>query len=303
MIEIFLGFALFASATTINKLVLFQLPPLFFVGARMITSGIILIIYHAFRSSRLRVCNLKNDIWGLLLISALTTFIPSILKAFALKNLNSSVATLIASLDPFVTALYAYFLWKETINWRQFVGMLIAFSGVVFLIVSTAPVHNPLTTFLWISLPECAAFISMVIGRYGWILAQQVLHAERYTPSELNALLMLCGGSYALISSAFLEHFSLSSFPQSWKFIGIFFYSVTIANIMGYNIFGWLLKKYPITFISLGGISVPLFVHLYGPFVLGESLSLSFFGALALVALGTVLFVRNTKKEKNITRI
>jgi drug/metabolite transporter (DMT)-like permease len=67
---------------------------------------------------------------------------------------------------------------------------------------------------------------------------------------------------------------------------------------MGYNIFGWLLKKYPITFISLGGISVPLFVHLYGPFILGEPLSLSFFGALALVALGTTLFVRSTKKKE-----
>lgn len=301
MIEIFLGFAIFASATTINKLILFQLPPLFFVGVRMISSALILLSYHAWKSSRFRLCTIKYDLKAILLISALTTFIPSILKAFALKNLNSSVATLIASLDPFVTAIYAYFLWKETINWRQLIGMIIAFLGVTFLIVSTAPIKNFAHTFLWISIPEIAAFVSMVIGRYGWILAQKVLHAERYTPSELNALLMFCGGSYALLSSALLENFSISAFPHNTKFFAIFAYSVTVANILGYNIFGWLLKKYPITFISLGGISVPLFVHLYGPVILGEPLSISFFGALALVALGTSIFVYNTKKKTKIT--
>ena len=42
---IFLGFALLASAIIANKVVLLYLPPIFFVGIRMLGAGILLLVY------------------------------------------------------------------------------------------------------------------------------------------------------------------------------------------------------------------------------------------------------------------
>jgi len=298
LLYIFGGYAIFASATTLNKLILFHLSPLFYVGIRMVASGVLIIAYHLVKSSRMKVCYLLPDVKTLLLISAFTTFIPSVLKAFALKNLISSKATLIASLDPFVTALYAYFLWDERMRPKQLIGMAISFIGIALLIWPTNALDNQFGSVWIFSLAEIAAFVSMIIARYGWIRAQTIIRSERYTPSELNGLIMLIGGSYALITSALTGEFNLSSIPMTWNFWLVFLYSVTIANILGYSIYGSLLKKYPITLTSLCGMSIPLFVHLYGPLVLGEPLSALFFVSLAFVALGIFLFVKNKPAQK-----
>lgn len=297
---IFCGYAIFASATTLNKLILFHLSPLFYVGIRMVASGILIMAYHIVKSSRMKVCYLLPDLKTLLLISAFTTFIPSVLKAFALKNLISSKATLIASLDPFITALYAYFLWNERMQPKQLIGMAISFIGIIFLIWPTQSIEAQNHSFWIFSLAEIAAFVSMVVARYGWIRAQKVIQSERYTPSELNGLLMLIGGIYALLTSAFLGECNFCSIPITWNFWTVFLYSVTVANILGYSIYGSLLKKYPITLTSICGISIPLFVHLYGPVILGEPLSLTFFISLAFVAFGVFLFVKNKNTQKAV---
>ncbi|HBL98273.1 TPA: hypothetical protein DDZ86_01355 [Candidatus Dependentiae bacterium] len=297
LLYIFGGYALFASATTLNKLILFHLPPLFYVGIRMLASGIIILTYQAFKSPRMKMCHLKPDIKHLLVIGAFTTFLPSVLKAFALKNLISSKATLIASMDPFVTALYAYFLWGERMSRSQILGIAISFAGIVILLWTTSPAEASFFSIGILSLPEIAAFVSMVIARYGWILAQRVIHSERYTPTELNGLIMLIGGSYALITSTLTENVDFNAIPTTWTFWAVCLYSITIANILGYSIYGTLLKKYPITLTSLCGISIPLFVHLYGPLILGEPLSLTFFVSLAFVALGTYLFIQNKSTQ------
>lgn len=301
MIDIILGFGVFASAITINKLCLVQLPPLLFVGMRMLASGLIMLVYHAFRSPRMKMCHIKPNIKSLIIIGILTTFIPSALKAFGLKYLISSKATLLSSLDPFVTAIYAYFLWNERVNFRQFLGMFIAFSGIVVLLLSTSPVEQMFGGIGFLSWPEIATLASMVVGRYGWILAQRVLHADRYTPSELNALIMTVGGSCSLLFSAFLGELSHCVLPTSTTFWLVVAYSITIGNIAGYTIYSTLLKKHPITLISLCGISVPLYVHLFGPFILGEHLSSLFFISFLLVALGTFIFIKNKKLHTQLS--
>ncbi len=290
---IFAGYAFFASAISVNKLVLFSLPAFFFVGIRMFFSGITLLFFHAPSSKNIKRANLKTDISNLLLIAALTTFIPSCLKAFGMQHLNSSHATLFGSLDPFVTAIYAYFLWGEKINIRQFLGMCIAFLGIVYLITITNPTVSTFFTPRWLSIPELATILSMIISRYGWIRAQRILKNERYKPSELNGILMTISGIYAFLFSMLTENWHNISWPTTPAFYGVLAYAVFVGNIIGYSVYGALLKKYPITLLSLCGLSVPLFVHLFGPLIVGETLSPYFLIALFLVATGTWIFIRN----------
>lgn len=296
IIQILGGYALFASAMSLNKLVLAWLAPAFFVGIRRMTSGLILFSYKAWTSPRLRFCNIRSDILTITAISLMTMCIPSILKAYSFKYLISSKAALIGSLDPFVTALYAYLLWGEKLTHKKLTGMLVAFSGILFLIIHTTSVEEVLGSWSIVSLPELAAFGSVVMSRLGWIIARRVLKSERYTPSELNSMNMVISGTLALVGTYLAGTCDFCTIPPTAAFIGLFSYAVFIGDILCYNIYGYLLKKYNITLLSLCGLSIPLFVHLYGPFIHGEPITAHFFISLAIVAAGTYIFYRDELK-------
>src|SRR5581483_2603036 len=110
LILIFLSYAFIASGISTNKVLLHYLPPTLFVGMRMLLAGLVLLAFIYRSSERMRWRYIKHDIVLLTLIAGLTTFIPSVLKAYALKNMFSGKVALLGSLDPFITALYAYLL-------------------------------------------------------------------------------------------------------------------------------------------------------------------------------------------------
>ena len=51
-----------------------------------------------------------------------------------------------------------------------------------------------------LSYPEFAALSAIVLSRFGWIQAQQLLKKELFTPVQLNILLMSIGGIISLAS-------------------------------------------------------------------------------------------------------
>ena len=296
MYTIFLGFALLASAITINKLILVTLSPTFFVALRMLASGALLIGYHSYASPRLRFKYIQDDIITILLIAFCATFVPSVLKAYALKYMVSSKAAFLGSLDPFITAFYAYILWNERLKISQILGIALAFMGTSLVLFMNSPQEQTLTAWWVFSYPELAAIAAVFILRYGWILAQKLLKAERYMPSELNGIIMFIGGLYALLASVYFNECDFCTIPRTWEFFALFSYTVIVGNIIAYTIYGYSLKHYNVTLVSLAGLSVPLWVHLYGPIILGEKLSLLFFVALAIMAAGLALFNWTPKK-------
>lgn len=300
MITLILGYyALFASALSVNKVILFSLSTWFFVGIRRLVAGIILFTYITItsKSERLKLRYIRDDIAIILYISILTMFIPSILKAYSFQNLVSSKAALLGSLDPFVTAIYAYCLWGEKINKTQLLGMLVALGGVLVLMTSSSPTEFAQGEWGIFSLPEIAMIASLIINRYGWILARDLLKAERYSSSEFNSLIMIVSGVYALIASYLLGICDFCTIPLTSKFIALFAYSIFFGEIAGYTIYGNLLKKYNLTLLSLLGLSIPLFVQFFGPFLLNEPLSPIFFIAFGLVSCGMYIFYYDSKKK------
>lgn len=289
-------YALFASALSVNKLILGTLSIWFFVALRRLTAGFIIFGYNFFNSPRMHPNYIKHDLLKILGISIMTMFVPSILKAYSFKYLVSSKAALLGSLDPFITALYAYFLWNEKLTLTKFMGMSISFAGIFVLLLATSPTELALGGIGFISWPELAMIGSLMISRYGWILARDILRTERYTSSELNSLIMISSGVYALIGAYYYGACDFCTIPLTPKFIGLFAYSVVFGEIIGYTMYGNLLKKYNIIYLSLAGLSIPLFVYLFGPILLHESLSPIFLVAFALFATGMYIFYRDDLK-------
>ncbi|MCL4360756.1 DMT family transporter [Candidatus Dependentiae bacterium] len=301
MIQVFIAFALIASGITANKFILYSWPPIFLVGLRSFIAGIILILLNVFRSERLRFSYLKTDLKILLFIAFFTTLIPSILKAFALKYMISSKATLLGSIDPFITALYVYLLWNEKISLQKIIGITVAFSGIFLLLITSTPIEESLKAFWIFSYPELAAIIAVAINRYGWMLGQNLLKQSRYMPLELNGITMLISGFFSLILSFWLETVNYSNTVPDIKFMALIWYTIIFGNILGYGFYSNALKKFSSTFVSIAGFSVPILVYIYGLIFLHEKWSNIFLLSFAITLLGLFIFYQQEfKKIKKI---
>lgn len=321
MFDVFLGFAFMASATVANKYALTALSLLLMVGLRMLCAGIILYLYYRKKSHRLSFGYFKHDLPILLGISLLTMLVPALFKAFALKHMLASKAAFIASLDPFVTALYSYLFWGEHLTKKKVIGIILGFTGTLILLISSSAGENSLMAFSIFSYPEIAAFLAMAIGRIGWMFVQQLLRKERYTPAEVNGLLMTISGILAFIIpfifaaivpvlifiprfSLFAANYSFSDAAQflyphvnssSHLFWVVFavIYTIVIGNVLGYTMYAQFLKRHSATFVSLAGFSVPLYVYLFSNVLLGEPLSLNFLAASVVTFIGLMIFYQD----------
>lgn len=290
---LFLAYFLLASGFSANKVLLGWMPPTFFVGIRMLCAGLIMIAFNYKKSHRMRWDYFKNDLLTILGIALFTTYFPSLLKAYGLKGLPSSKAALIGSCDPFVTAIYAYALWKEKLSFKQFVGIILGFIGVMLLLTSSSLSEQSLHAWFIFSWPELAALGSVVVGRYGWILVRSLLKKERYKPTEVNGFSMLFSGLLALITSFIIDPISSISIPSISSFLFFFSYTIIAGNIAGYGLYAYCLKKYHLTLVSLAGFSIPLFVTLIGWLFLGEQLTLVFGVSAVIIFSGLLVFNRD----------
>jgi drug/metabolite transporter (DMT)-like permease len=287
---ILFAYFLLASSFSVNKVLMGFLPPTFFVGIRMLCAGLIMVVYHYRKSERLKFSYFKSDLWALVAVAVLTTYVPSLLKAYGLHGMPSSKAALIGSCDPFVTAIYAYLLWRERLSWKQFLGISIGFIGIIMLLTSGSIEEQSLHAWLIFSWPELAALGSVIIGRYGWILVRSLLKQERYEPTEVNGISMTMSGILALATSCFIDPIASIKIPSPSWFLLLFGYTVIAGNIAGYGVYAACLKRYSITLVSLAGFTIPLFVSLIGWCVLGEQPTLLFACAALAVFAGLVLF-------------
>ncbi len=289
MLQVFFVYALLASAITANKILLNSLPPLFFVGIRMLMAGIILVAIMYIQKQRLSWSILKKDAPVFMLIMLCTTFLPAILKAYALKHMSSANAALLGALDPFITALYAYVLWREKLPFLKWLGIIVGFFGIFILLFFNNEIQTT-NAFEFISYPALAALLAVAIVRYGWLVMQSLLKKNEYSPLQVNAITMLGSGVLSLGISSFTDTFSSIVISSKQSFILLTLYTVVIGNVISLTLYAHLLKNYKATFLSLAGFSVPLFVAFYAWLYLNESLSMSFFIALIFTFLGLLIF-------------
>jgi len=190
-------------------------------------------------------------------------------------------------------------LWKEKLSFKQFIGITIGFLGVMLLMTGGSLPEQTLHAWFIFSWPELAAVGAVVVGRYGWILVRSLLKKERYKATEINGLSMLLSGVLALVTSYFIDPISSISIPSTSKFLFFFGYTIIAGNIFGYGLFAYCLKKYRLTFISLAGFSIPLFVTLIGWAFLGEQLTPLFAASAIIIFSGLLIFHRDNLRKNS----
>lgn len=292
MIQVLSGFFLLATAISANKFLLSLVQPMWLVGVRMLFAGIILLGINWWREGSWR-WKKRSELFSLFIIALLTTLVPSFCKAYALKNLVSSKAAFIGSLDPFVTALYAWFLWSEVLSTRKMIGIIFGFIGSLIICWDDNLFrHHAVYDFLCFALPELAAFIAVLVSRYGWIMVQQNLKRERFSPIHLNGLIMTISGLIALPLSYVYEKSFTTIATLTPVFYGCLLYTIIVGNVIAYTMYAYYLKRYSASFVSLAGFSVPLFVTINGVVLFQEPVSWNLVLGGVLVFVGVFMFYK-----------
>lgn len=132
---------------------------------------------------------------------------------------------------------------------------------------------------------------------YGWILLKQLINQNGLSPSGANGWSMLIGGVLALGNSWFVETWDPIPVTNMTIYIECTILLLVISNLICYNLYGSLLRKYSATFISFAGLTTPLFTALFGWFFLGEIVTWPFYASFAVVCLGLLLFDQEELKQ------
>jgi drug/metabolite transporter (DMT)-like permease len=283
-----------ASTFTISKAALQYVSPLFFIAARMLLAGSILLIYYRWRCGKSSIAS--NHLFLFAQVILFTMYGSYVLDIVALNYLTSAKACLLYDLSPFISVLMSYLWFGEVMTSKKWLGLIIGCLG--FLPVFIASGCQALCgRSAWFSWPELVMYGAVFSSAYGWIVVRQLVKEYDYSPALINGVGMIGGGLLALVSSYFLEAWHPLPVNSVPLFIGYTILIVLVANILFLNLYSVLLKKYTATLLSLAGFTAPLFAALLGWFFLGERVTWEFFVTTIFVLVGLYLFYQEELRQ------
>ncbi|MBS0625815.1 MAG: EamA family transporter [Verrucomicrobia bacterium] len=279
-------YATWANVFSLGKMALEHSPPLFLTAARMLLAAILLLTFIAIRkrsSFRLSV----KQILSLGLFAVFGMYLTNAFEFWSLQHLTAAKTCFIYSLCPFFSALFSYLHFGEKMNRRKWLGMAIGFLGFIPVLSLQTGSEELIQGFSFLSWPELAMMGAALCTSYGWVLLR-ILVKDSVSPMMANGVSMLIGGLFALIHSYLVEPWNPLPVASSGilPFTQGILIMTLISNIICYNLYGLMLKRFTATFVSFMGLLSPIFASLSGWVFLGEPLSPVIFFATGIVSLG-----------------
>ncbi len=290
-------YAAWSSVFSLGKMALELSPPIFLTGFRMLMGAVLLLTYIVIRNRSSFKFNRQQ--WALLiLLSIFSIYLTNAFEFWGLKSLTAAKTCFIYSLSPFFAALFSYLHFGEKMNRRKWIGMMIGFLGFIPLLLTQKGADELLTSVPFLSWPELAMVGASACTAYGWIILRLIINppnadksATPISPMMANGVSMLIGGFIALTHSFFID--SWSPLPVATQNLTPFVQGVLImaiiSNVLCYNLYGHLLKKFTATFLSFMGLFSPIFASLNSWIFLNEQPSLVIFLSTGIVSLGLYL--------------
>lgn len=296
-------YATWSSIFSLGKYALQYSPPIFLTGFRMALAGALLLIYLAI-AKRAQFKLEKKQLLSLTLLAFFSIYLTNILEFWGLQYLSAAKTCFLYSLSPFFAALFSYLHFKEKMNKQKWLGLCVGFIGFIPVLTFQSGAEELLNAFSFLSWPTLAIMGAALFSVYGWILLRLVVKDSSVSPLMANGASMLLGGMLALFHSSFVDTWqpipvqtgSFAPFLKSTLFMTL------ISNIICYNLYGLLLKRFTATFLSFVGLLSPIFASLTAWIFLGEPLSWVIFLSTGIVSCGLFIVYQAELKQGYIVK-
>ena len=255
------------------------------LGSLRIIFSSIFIFLIAWRN----IFSIKKIEWKWITISAfLGSFFPAFLFAFAEKEIDSSVASIINSIVPLNTLILGMIIFKIESTKRQIIGVLVGFFGT-YLLISSGLKLNPDQNYNYAGLVILCSFL----------YALNVNIIKKYL-QHLSALTITVGHFTAIILPAILvflfSDFEFSSLEKDEVKTSIFYVFILalFGTALAKIIFNKLIKISSPVFASSVTYSM-LIVSIFWGIVDGEKFSINQLIATLIIVFGVILTNKKAK--------
>lgn len=300
MFLVLLMYALFASVFTIAKIGLSYSQPVFFVGSRMALAGIILLAYQYWTKGSFPRLT-KNQWLQMGALGAINIYLTNVFELWGLQFLPSYKTCLFYSLSPFLSALFAYMMFGERMNWKRWLGITIGLFSLTPIFMYQTAQEQLSGEFFSFSFAELAVLMAVLGSVYGWILLQKLVK-QGCSPAFANGWSMLLGGGMALIHSMVTENWDPIPVVETGyiSFAECTLLLLIISNLICYNLYGYLLSRFSATFLSIAGSVTPFCAAFFGWLYLGETIAAPFYISAVVGTIGVAVFYQDELKRDGL---
>jgi drug/metabolite transporter (DMT)-like permease len=280
-------YGIWSSMFSLAKIALQYSPPIFLTGFRMTLAAVILLGY-LFVTKRSSFKLDRKQWLSIAFLAFFSIYLTNILEFWALQYLSAAKACFIYSLSPFFAAFFSYLHFGEKINRKKALGLCIGFVGIIPVLTLQTGAEDLVNAFSFFSWPTLAIVGAAMSSVYGWVLLRLIVKDQMISPTMANGGSMLIGGLLAFLHSLFSDtwHPTPIAIGAFSPFFGWTLLMAFVSNILCYNLYGFLLKRYTATFLSFVGLLSPIFASLHGWIFLGEPLSGLIFLSTGIVCIG-----------------
>ncbi len=281
-------YGLWSSVFSLAKLALQYSPPLFLTGFRMALAGLLLLGYLWLRDKTAFKLKGKQFL-SIGLLGLFSIYLTNILEFWALQYLSAAKACFIYSLSPFFTAFFSYLHFGEKMNGRKWMGLSLGFVGIVPVLLQQSGAEELFSAVGFLSWPSIAVILAALFSVYGWVLLRLAVKDQSVSPVMANGLSMTLGGLMAFSHSFFVEDWGSLPFMSGGNLLPFLGWTAAItfvSNIVCYNLYGMMLKKFTATILSFFGLLSPIFASFHGWLFLNEPFSWVILLSTGLISLG-----------------
>lgn len=273
---------LWASAYVPSKVASTQSPPLWFLAARFLSAGALLVVLAlALR----RPWPQTARAWGTATaLGVLANALYLGLTYTALRHLSSGMGAIVASTNPLVLALLAPSLLGEPLSGRKLLGSLLGFGGVVAIVF--ARMGNAAAR----PVDVATAFLGVLSSVASTLLFKK--HAGREDLLVVTAIQMVAAGLAMIPAAAWVGGGWPAPVALSPELVWAFVYLVLVLSVGASLLWFWLLTHGEASRVSAFYYLTPAFGLALGAWLLQESVGVRDGLGLALIVAGIALVQR-----------
>lgn len=270
---IFALWAAMAISFPIGKLALeFCSSPVQLIGLRMSLAGLLILGYIGLK--RLLT---KNPLFGqgillsdsviFIKVAIFHVYLAFVCEFWALGFLDSIKVNLLFSLTPLISAVLGFFIIGQRLEMKKWVGLILGGGGMLAIMATQNSGEICWTKFFIFSLPELVLMVGIISACYAWFQIRQLTN-RGYSLLTINGTAFLLGGLACLVQFwlAIPHHGGIFPKEGGFKLFGLIGILILASNIIGYGLYGKLLRKCSNTFLSFTGFLCPIFGAIYSHF-------------------------------------